>query len=281
MLIYSLQHWHMCWLMKFLAHRIKDPSFLFLIRKFLKAGYMEDGLFAMTDEGTPQGGNLSPILSNIFLHYVLDLWFEKRIKRQVSGACYMVRYADDFICMVRNQEDTRYIEQELRKRFAEFGLELHPDKTRTISFGRYERTNAERQGRKANTFDFLVFTHFCDKSRKGNFKLNRKTSRKKFRQKIKAMSNWLSEIRCCEKVKDWWPILKAKLHGHYGYYGVSGNSRSISQFYYVTVILVKKWLNRRSQRKSFNWDSFNEYLKHYPLPKPKLVHNFYTLSPVK
>jgi len=269
------------WLMKFLAVRIKDPSFLLLIRRFLKAGYMDDGLFVMTERGTPQGGNLSPALSNVFLHYVLDLWFEKKIKKQARGACLMVRYADDFVCMVRYQEDARHIEQALRERFAKFGLELHPEKTRTISFGRYERENAQRQRRKANTFNFLGFTHFCGKSRKGKFIVGRQTSRKKFSKKIKEMNDWLRKIRNRKKAKEWWPTLVAKLRGHYQYYGVSGNMRSIIRFYNSTVRLARKWLNRRSQRKRFYWKGFNEYLKHYPLPKPQIKHNFYTLSPVK
>ena len=269
------------WLMKFLAHRIKDPSFLFLIRRFLKAGYMEDGLFVMTEEGTPQGGNLSPILSNIFLHYVLDLWFEKKIRPQARGACYMVRYADDFVCMVRYQEDARDIEQLLRDRFAKFGLELHPDKTRTLSFGKFERENAKRQGRKANTFDFLGFTHYSGQSRKGNFIVGLKTSRKKFRRKIAEMNDWLRKIRNHKKAKEWWPTLIAKLRGHYQYYGVSGNMRSLNRFYTLTVRLTRKWLNRRSQRMRFYWKGFIEYLKHYPLPRPRITHNFYTLSPVK
>ena len=150
------------WLMKFLQVRIKDPSLLLLIERFLKAGYFEAGQIVATEQGTPQGGNLSPMLSNIFLHYVLDLWFEKRLKRQVRGACFLVRYADDFVCMVQYQDDAQYMLQALRERFAQFDLALHPEKTRVISFGRYERQNAQRQKRRPNTFDFLGFTHYCD-----------------------------------------------------------------------------------------------------------------------
>ena len=192
----------------------------------------------------------------------------------------MVRYADDFICMVQYAGDAQYIEQSLRERFAKFDLELHTEKTRTISFGRYERDNADRRGCKANTFNFLGFTHYCDKSRKGRFKVGRKTSQKKFRAKCKEMNNWLGDIRNCVKTKEWWPILQAKLRGHYQYYGVSGNMRSLNHFYALTICMVFKWLNRRSQRKSFGWGIFYKYLEHYPLPKPKIVHNLYTLSPV-
>ena len=268
------------WMVKFLGVRINDPSFLLLIRRFLKAGYVESGRIVATGQGTPQGGNLSPILSNIFLHYVLDLWFEKRVKPQATGACKLVRYADDFICMVQRQDDARLIEQKLGQRFAKFNLELHPTKTRVISFGRYERENAKRQSRRPNTFEFLGFTHYCGTSRKGKFIVGRKTSGKKFRIKCIEMNNWLRNVRNYKKTKEWWPVLAVKLRGHYQYYGVSGNSRSLRCFYDLTLRMTFKWLNRRSQRKSFNWVQFGEYLTHYPLPKPKIVHNLYTLSPV-
>ena len=268
------------WMMKFLEVRIKDPSFLLLIRRFLKAGYLEADKIVTAEQGTPQGGNLSPILSNIFLHYVLDLWFEKKLKPQVRGKAHLVRYADDYVCMVQYATDAEYIEQALRERFAKFGLELHPEKTRIISFGRFERQNADNQSRKANTFDFLGFTHYCDKNRKGNFKVGRKTSRKKFHTKCKEMNNWLKKVRNYKKAKEWWPILQAKLRGHYQYYGVSGNMRSLKRFYSLTIRMALKWLNRRSQRKSFSWARFYNYLEHYPLPQPKIVHNLYAPSSV-
>ena len=268
-------------LMRCLQVRIKDPSFLLLIQRFLKAGYFEAGRIVATEQGTPQGGNLSPMLSNIFLHYVLDLWFEKRLKRQVRGVCFLVRYADDFVCMVQYQEDAQYILQALRERFAQFDLVLHPEKTRVISFGRYERQNARRQRRRPNTFDFLGFTHYCDRSRKGKFIVGRKTSRKKFRQKCRELNAWLKAVRSVCPVKEWWPVLKAKLRGHYQYYGISGNMRTLSRYYHLAVRLALKWLNRRSQRRSFSWERFRTYLDHYPLPKPRIVHNLYTLSPVR
>jgi len=269
------------WMMKFLQVRIKDSSFLLLIRRFLKAGYFEAGKVIPTDRGTPQGGNVSPILSNIFLHYVLDLWFERKVVPQVRGACHMVRYADDFICMVQHADEAQRILEAFRKRFAKFDLELHPEKTRVISFGRFERERASKENRRANTFDFLGFTHYCGKNRKGKFILFRKTSRKKFRMKCRQMNTWLRKIRNSVKTKDWWSVLQAKLRGHYQYYGVSGNMRSLEQYYSLVERMVLKWLNRRSQCKSFNWEGFRRYREHYPLPRPKLVHNFYTLSPVE
>ena len=267
------------WMMKFLEVRIKDPSFLLLVRRFLKAGYMEAGKIVKPEQGTPQGGNLSPILSNVYLHYVLDLWFEKRLKRQVEGRCYLVRYCDDFLCLVQKTEGARHVKQALEERFAKFDLEIHPEKTRVISFGRYERENANRQKRRANTFDFLGFTHYCGKSRKGNFIVGRTTSRKEFRKKCKELNVWLKATRNATKTRQWWPILAAKLRGHYQYYGVSGNGASLRRFNTVAMRLTFKWLNRRSQRKAFNWSNFNAYLRHYPLPKPRVMHNLYTLLP--
>jgi len=268
------------WMMKFLKVRIKDQSFLLLIWRFLKAGYFEAGKSVMVEQGTPQGGNLSPILSNIFLHYVLDLWFEKKVKPQVIGACYLVRWADDFVCMVQYIDDAQCIKRMLWERFAKFDLELHIDKTRIINFGKYERENARRQRRKANTFDFLGFTHYCGISRKGKFIVGRKTSSKKFRKKCKEMKMWIKGIRNTKKLKQWWPVLQAKLRGHYQYYGISGNMRSLECFYATTRCTTLKWLNRRSQCKSFNWERFQGYVDHYPLPKPSIVHNLHTLSPV-
>ena len=207
------------------------------------------------------------------------MWFEKRLKREVRGACQLVRYADDFVIMVQYQDDAQAVMQALRERFAKFDLELHPEKTRVISFGKYERENARRQKRRPNTFDFLGFTHYCGCNHWGKFKVGRKTSRKKFCKKIRELSDWLRKVRNLCAVKVWWPILKAKLRGHYQYYGISGNWRAIARFYRLAEQLALKWLNRRSQQKSFSERSFSDYLEHYPLPKPRIVHNPYRLSP--
>ena len=267
-------------LLDFIHIRVKDTTLLNLIKKFLKAGYVDDGILVRSDTGTPQGSILSPILANIFLHYVLDTWFEETVKSHVRGYCEIVRYADDFVCVVRYADDARRIERGLKNRFNKYGLEIHPTKSRKISFGRFERENAKSQSRRANTFDFLGFTHYCDRSRKGNFKVGRKTSRKKYTAKCRAMNAWLKAIRNQVKTKEWWKILKAKLQGHYQYYGVSENYDSIVRFYKATVRLVWKWMNRRSQKRKMNWDRFTKYLEHYPLPKPKIMHSFY-VSPVR
>ncbi|HDM78057.1 MAG TPA: group II intron reverse transcriptase/maturase [Deltaproteobacteria bacterium] len=273
----NVSHEH---LVEFLRIRIKDTTLLNLIGKFLKAGYIDDGILVNPDAGTPQGSILSPMLANIFLHYVLDTWFEKTVKSHVAGFCEIVRYADDFVCVVRYANDAKRIERGFQNRFNKYGLEIHPTKSRNISFGRFERENARKQSRRPNTFDFLGFTHYRDRSRKGNFKVGRKTSRKKYTAKCKAMNRWLKAIRNQVKTKEWWKILIAKLRGHYQYYGVSENYDGITRFYKVVIRIVRKWLNRRSQKRKMSWDKFNKYLEHYPLPKPRIVHSFYA-SPVR
>jgi RNA-directed DNA polymerase len=265
-------------LMELIRIRIVDTTLLDLIEEFLKAGYIDEGMLVRTDIGTPQGSILSPMLANIFLHYVLDTWFEETVKSHVSGFCELVRYADDFVCVVRYANDASRIERGLKNRLEKYGLEIHPTKSRNISYGRFESQNAKQQNRRANTFDFLGFTHYCDTSRNGKFKLGRKTSRKKFACKCKEMNLWLKSIRNRMKTKDWWKILESKLRGHYHYYGVSENYAGIARFYKITIKLVMKWLNRRSQKRKMNCDKFNKYLEHYPLPKPRIVHSFYTLT---
>jgi len=265
-------------LMTFLRIRISDSSLLHLIELFLKAGYVDEGLLVRSDSGTPQGSILSPILANIFLHYVLDVWFEATVKSHIRGFCDIVRYADDFLCVIQYSDDAQRIERGLKNRFRKYGLELHPTKSRTFSFGRFEQEKSQRQNRRSNSFDFLGFTHFCDTTRSGKFKLGRKTSGKKFRAKCKVLNLWLKSIRNKIKTKDWWKILRLKLFGHFQYYGISGNYISISKFYRRALFLTHKWLNCRSQKKSMNWERFYQYLDCYPLPKPKIKYNLYALS---
>ena len=267
-------------LMEFIRIRINDTTLLELINKFLRAGYVDDGELIRTERGTPQGSILSPMLANIFLHYVLDAWFEETVKSYVRGFCELIRYADDFVCVVRYEDDAKSIEGALKFRFNKHDLEIHPTKSRNISYGRFEMENARRQNRRSNTFDFLGFTHYCDVSRQGKFKVGRKTSRKKYSAKCKEMNTWLKAIRNQFKTKEWWKTLIAKLRGHYEYYGVSENYADIAKFYKFTIRMVRKWMNRRSQKRKMSWEKFSSYLKHYPLPQPRIVHSFYT-SPVR
>lgn len=264
------------WMMKFLEHRISDPNLLRLIARFLKNGYMEEGTLFATDKGTPQGGIVSPILANVYLHYVLDLWFENRMKPQCRGVAEIVRYADDFVICVQFKEDADKIHEQLRARIEEFNLELAEDKTRVIGFGRYSEQKARSRGVKSETFNFLGFTHYVGKSRKGNFLLGRTTDRKKMTAKLREMKLWLIKIKNKVHMKDWWNVLKAKMVGHFRYYGISGNTRGIRAYFQIVTRMVFKWLNRRSHMRSFNWDAFKVYLVRHPLPKPQIYHNFYT-----
>ena len=266
------------WMMECLKQRINDPRFLRLIVRFLKAGIIEEGKYKETDKGTPQGGVLSPMLANIYLHYILDLWFEKVVKRQLKGYMRQIRYADDFVVCFAEKESAMKFMEMLKERFAKFGLKVSEEKSRVIEFGRkvWERERAE--GGRGATFDFLGFTHFGDSTRRGKFKVGRRTSRKKYIQKMKEMNIWLKKIRNFVKLEEWLKILRLKLTGHYRYYGVSGNSRMIYRFYKESSILTFKWINRRSQKRSYTYAQFHKYLGH-TLPKPKIYHNLYTLAP--
>ena len=265
------------WMLRCLRERIGDKSLLRYIIRFLKSGVMEAGKYYKTEKGTPQGGIISPILANIYLHYVLDLWFKTVIKTTNRGIVEMIRYADDFVMCVQYQDEATRILVELRKRLEKFGLELSAEKTKVIGFGMFAIENAKKKGQRAGTYNFLGFTHFSDKTRKGKFKVDRTTDRTRLRAKIKEMNKWLKAVRCIAHAKAWWSTLCAKLRGHFQYYGVSGNYRAIQRFYYMTVKLVFKWLNRRSQKQSFNWERFKIYLKRHPLPQPRIYHNYYTL----
>jgi len=265
-------------LMNFLRIRIIDSNLLFIIERFLKAGYIDDCHLVKTEKGTPQGSILSPLLANIFLHYALDKWFNDIVINHVRGYAEIVRYADDFICLVDDGTDAKRILKAIESRLSKYGLELHPDKTSVFSFGRYEKSKAEKEERKANTFDFLGITHYCDRTRRGYFKVGRKTSAKKFRAKIKDLNRWLKAIRNQVLTKDWWRILGIKLRGHYEYYGVSENSIYINKFYRLAIRLAQKWMNKRSQKKAMNWEKMNAYLLLYPLPKPRIRHNFYVTT---
>ena len=265
------------WLMKFLAHRIADPNLLRLIARFLKAGVMEAGIVYDTPEGTPQGGVVSPILANVYLHYVLDLWFEKAVKKACKGEAYMVRYADDFVCCFQYEGEAKAFLKALRERLGKFNLEIAEEKTRILAFGRKAEEESRRNGKgKPATFDFLGFTHYCGRSRRGRFRVKRKTSRKKFRASLKRCNEWLRRNRHLP-MAELMAELGKKLQGYYRYYGVTDNSAMLGEFLHHVRRLLFKWLNRRSQRKSFDWERFNLLLAKHPLPRPKIHVNLYAL----
>jgi RNA-directed DNA polymerase len=268
------------WLMRCLRERVADTNLLRLIGRFLKAGVMEEGEYYQIDRGTPQGGIISPILANIYLHYVLDLWFEKVIKREVRGFTQLIRYADDCVVCFQSGKEAEAFGERFRERLSKFGLRIAEGKSRIIEFGRYPWLRASREGRRLATFDFLGFTHYCGKTRKGKFKLGQKTSKAKFRQKVKEINQWLKNVRNLVELKEWWVVLRKKLIGHYRYYGISGNMSEMWAFYERTLKFAYKWTNRRSERKSYNWQQFQRYLKYNPLPQPKIYHLIYTLSSV-
>lgn len=266
------------WMIECLNQKINDKNFRSIIIKFLKAGVIEEGKYKKTEKGTPQGGILSPVLANIYLHYILDLWFEVKLKKDIAGYTEMIRYADDFIIGAQTKQEAEQILKEIKTRLKKFNLEVSADKTRIVEFGKYAKENAKKRGkRKPDTFDFLGFTHYVSTSRSNKFLMKIKTSKNRRSNSLKEMNEWLKRIRNKQKIKEIWKILSAKLRGHYNYYGVSSNSRETQNYYYRTLMLTYKWMNRRSQKKSFNWDKFEAYLKLYPLPKPVLKYNMYNI----
>jgi len=266
------------WLMKFLAHRIGDKRIQRMVKRFLKAGVWEDGSVTVSDDGTPQGGVISPILANIYLHYALDLWFEKIYRKSCIGFARLIRYADDFVVCYQHKQDAERFREELGKRLGKFGLEVEPTKTKAMEFGRSAVQNAKRRGKKAETFDFLGLTHYCGTRKDGTgFRMKRATARKKFTAKLIVFKEWLKKARTL-KTKELWETVKAKLRGHYNYYGVTDNSRGIARFANEVKNLLFKWLNRRGKKNCLNWEKFNEMLKRFPLPKPRIMVNMFDFS---
>lgn len=268
----NVDHGH---LMKFLEHRIGDGRILRLLRRFLMAGIMDDGAFAATERGTPQGGLVSPVLANIYLHYVLDWWFEGRFVRSCRGEAHIIRYADDFVACFRYQRDAQRFLRELRQRLGKFGLEVEPSKTRLLRFGRFAADHCHKDGlRRPQTFQFLGFTHYVANSQTGQFVVGRATDRRRRVKKLQEVNIRLRGLRVAgghamvSYVND-------HLRGHRQYYGVSGNSHALSSYFREVEKRLMKWLNRRSHRRSLTWARFNELAKEGYLPRPHIVHNLY------
>jgi group II intron reverse transcriptase/maturase len=264
--------------MKFLEHRIGDQRVLRMVKRFLKAGVAEDGNVTVSDEGTPQGGVISPLLANIYLHYVLDLWFEKVFRKSCAGTARLIRFADDFVVCFQYKTEAERFRRELKMRLGKFGLEVEPTKTRVVEFGRYAVQNAKARGERPDTFDFLGFTHYCGTRRDGTgFRMKRVTARKRFTVKLKAFKEWLKKARAL-KTAELWEVAKAKLKGHYAYYGVTDNLRGIKRFGAEVRKLLFKWLNRRGKRGCLNWQKFDAMLKRFPLPQPRILANMFERS---
>jgi len=271
-------HVNQQWLMKFLERRIGDERVLRLIVRFLKSGVMEDGLVQASDEGVPQGGNLSPLLSNVYLHHTLDLWFERRFKRTCQGEAYYFRYGDDFLACFQHRDEAERFLRELGERLAQFHLELEPTKTRLVEFGRFAEERTKQRGEKPGTFDFLGFTHYCGHTAKGHFKVKRKTSGKKYRTKLKEMKAWLQRERSRTKQGKLLQQAKLKLEGHLHYYAITDNSHMCHRFSTQVTQLVYKWLNRQSQRDSYDWARFLDALAWVRWPTVTVIHD---LNPMR
>jgi len=253
------------WLLKMLEQRINDRAFIGLIRKWLKAGILEeDGQVVFPVTGTPQGGVVSAVLANIYLHYVLDLWFEKIVKPRCSGDVTLMRFADDFVCCFQYREDERLFSKDLGMRLGKFKLELSVEKTKVIKFTRFETENN-------NSFTFLGFEYRWGLSRVGKPLMTMRTAMSKFRAALAAIVDWIKKDRSKLGTAALLIKLKQKLQGHFNYYGVSGNCEMLRKFRWHACQIVFKWLNRRTQKKSCNWTGFREMLSYFNVPTPKII----------
>lgn len=268
----SLSHDH---LRSILAKRMRDGVIERLIGKWLKAGVMENGVLTHPEDGTPQGGVISPLLANIYLHEVLDVWFDREVVPRLQGQVFLVRYADDFVMGFSNERDARRVMAVLPKRFGKYGLALHPDKTRLLYF-RPPRSPTG-VGEETGSFDFLGFTHYWAKSRQGNWVVKQKTAKGRFTRALQRIKDWCRMNRH-QAVGDQCKVLTQKLKGHYGYYGIVGNSPSLGRFCYEVGRLWHKWLSRRSQKAKLDWPTFNRLLKRYPLPPPHMKRPAYRFA---
>lgn len=263
-------------LREFLQRRIRDGVLLRLIGKWLNAGVMEDGSVSYPEAGSPQGGVISPLLANIYLHYVLDTWFEREVKPRLQGRAFLIRYADDFVIGFVREDDAKRVFDVLPKRFGKYGLTIHPDKTRLIPFQQpaTRRVATGEDSGDPGNFDLLGFTHFWGRSRKGHWVVKRKTAKSRLSRAVRSIADWCRFNRH-HPVKQQHRILCQKLRGHYAYYGVTGNSHALSAFRTAVLQTWRTWLTRRNRERSMTWAVFARLLAGYPLAPAKAVHSMY------
>ncbi len=273
----NLDHGH---LRKFLRLRVRDGVLLRLIDKWLKAGVMEDGSVSYPDAGTPQGGVVSPILSNVFLHYVLDLWFEQDVKPRMRQHAFLIRYADDFVIGFRDERDAKRVMEVVPKRLGRFGLTVHPTKTKLVPFRPPSSRTKDRSGPRDDrpgTLDLLGFTHYWGRSLKGYWVVKLKTAADRFSRAVRSIDSWCRDNRHIS-IREQQQKLNQKLRGHYAYYGVTGNSGALSRFLWEVERHWRKWLSRRSRSRSMNWTRFRRVLQRYPLARVCTVRSVFRLA---
>jgi RNA-directed DNA polymerase len=253
-----------------LRRRVHDGVLLRLIGKWLNAGVLEDGSVSYPEAGTPQGGVVSPMLANIFLHEVLDAWFDREVKPRLTGEAALFRYADDAVFLFASEADAQRVLEVLPKRLGKYGLELHPDKTRLVDFRRPDRFATNGGGDGPGTFDLLGFTHYWGKARSGKWVVKQRTAKDRFRRALKRVADWCREHRH-DEVRAQQKALAQKLRGHFGYFGIPGNFEAIKRFFRETRKVWREWLNRRSQRASMPWSRMERLLERYPLPRPRIT----------
>lgn len=267
----SLDHAH---LRAILDKRVRDGVLRRMIDKWLKAGVWEEGVLARSEEGSPQGGVISPLLANVYLHEVLDVWFASEILPRLSGPAFLIRFADDFVIACKREDDVRRIFDVLPKRFGKYGLTIHPEKTKIVRFKR-PRKNSEGkgeddEGQPPGQFDLLGFTHYWGRSQKGNWVVSRKTAASRFRRSLKAVSLWCRANRHLP-ITEQHDMLCKKLNGHMGYYGITPNFRAISNYVHEVRRIWKRWLGRRAQHSRMSWARFKRLLERYQLPRPRIT----------
>ena len=256
-------------LREILKRRVRDGVLLRLIGKWLKAGVWEHGSVSYPELGSPQGGVVSPILSNVYLHEVLDTWFSEQVMPRLRGKASLVRFADDAVMILSNERDAQRVMEVLPKRFGQYGLTVHPEKTQMIRFTR--PTSDDGEG--GRTFSFLGFTHYWGRSRKGYWTVKRKTEKGRLSRALKAMNDWCRRNRH-QHLREQQKVLRSKLRGHYNYYGITGNFRALQRFFFEVRKAWQKWLNRRTRGNPMPWQKFLTMESHYPLLRPRIAHSY-------